>query len=431
MNTTTHPVAPEEVMAFLDGELSAAGGQAVSAHLEDCAACSELAEQLRGTSNSLSRWKIESAPMELTASVFDLAAKKRKGRKIRGSSIFIRTSFWTWKQWAGGLGAVAASLILLIVMATPNRMHSPETADRALMSFSESASHEQRKRTSVDNAGVDGPPLTLGMPIAHSAKVSRPNTPAAVGELNGVVQGLGDHVSDALSLSPAPLIARTVSLTLVVKDFNASRAMLDATLARHHSYAAELTANTAENAPRSIQASLRVPAPELGSVLNELKMLGRVENETQAGEEVTQQHADLVARLKNSLETEQRLQAILQRRAGKITDVLQVEQEIRRVRGEIEQMETEQKMLEHRVDFAAVNLNLMEEYKAQLNAPAGSVSTRLHNAFVAGFHNASETVLGIALFFAEYGLSILLWLVILASPAVLLWRRYHRTLAAL
>jgi hypothetical protein len=252
-----------------------------------------------------------------------------------------------------------------------------------------------------------------------------------VGELNGVVQGLGDHVPDALSLSPAPLIARTVSLTLVVKDFNASRAMLDATLARHHSYAAELTANTAENAPRSIQASLRVPAPELGSVLNELKMLGRVENETQAGEEVTQQHADLVARLKNSLETEQRLQAILQQRTGKITDVLQVEQEIRRVRGEIEQMETEQKMLEHRVDFAAVNLNLMEEYKAQLNAPAGSVSTRLHNAFVAGIHNASETVLGIALFFAEYGLSILLWLVILASPAVLLWRRYHRTLAAL
>jgi hypothetical protein len=431
MNTTTHPVAPEEVMAFLDGELSAAGGQAVSAHLEDCAECSELAEQLRGTSNSLSRWKIESAPMELTASVFDLAVKKQKGRKVCRSSIFIRASFWTWKQWTGGLGVVAASLILLLAVATSNRTHSPEMADRALMFVSESAPQEHRKRISVDNTGVDGPPVTHRISITPSAIVSRQNTPGVVADSNRLFQGLGDHVPDALSLSPAPMIARTVSLTLVVKDFNASRAILDATLARHHSYAAELTANAAENAPRSIQASLRVPAPELGSVLNELRILGRVENETQAGEEVTQQHADLVARLKNSLETEQRLQAILQQRTGKITDILQVEQEISRVRGEIEQMEAEQKILEHRADFAAVNLNLREEYKAQLNAPAGSVSTRLHNALVAGFYNTSETVLRIVLFFAEYGLTILLWLVILASPGVLLWRRYHRMLAAL
>jgi chromosome segregation ATPase len=211
----------------------------------------------------------------------------------------------------------------------------------------------------------------------------------------------------------------------------ASRATLDRTLERHHSYAAELTANTTENAPRSLQASLRVPAPELGLVLNDLKMLGRVENETQSGEEVTEQHADLLARLKNARATEQRLLAILQQRTGKITDLLQVEQEIARVRGEIEQLEAEQQTLEHRVDFAALNLNLVEEYKAQLNAPAASVLTRLHNALVTGFRNASETVLGIVLFFAEYGLTLLLWLLILVSPAVLLWRRYRRTLATL
>ena len=45
----------------------------------------------------------------------------------------------------------------------------------------------------------------------------------------------------------------------------------------------------------------------------------------------------------------------------------------------------EQKALEHRVDFASVELQLTEEYKAQLNPPAPSVSTRIHNAFVAGY----------------------------------------------
>jgi len=161
----------------------------------------------------------------------------------------------------------------------------------------------------------------------------------------------------------------------------------------------------------------------------DLKTLGRVENESQSGEEVTQQHTDLVARLKNSRETEQRFRTILQQRTGNVVEVLQVEEGIARVRGDIERMEAEQKALEHRVDFATVELQLTEEYKAQLNPSAASVSTRIHNAFVAGYRNASETVLGIALFFAEYGPALLIWLMILVLPVIFVWRRYRKALA--
>ena len=106
-----------------------------------------------------------------------------------------------------------------------------------------------------------------------------------------------------------------------------------------------------------------------------------------------------------------------------------MEEGIARVRGDIERMEAEQKALEHRVDFATVELQLTEEYKAQLNPPAASVSTRIHNAFVAGYRNASETVLGIVLFFAEDGPTLLIWLVILALPVIFVWRRYRKALA--
>ena len=191
-----------------------------------------------------------------------------------------------------------------------------------------------------------------------------------------------------------------------------------------------MNVSTTENSPRSLEASLRIPAPALSSTIRDLKTLGRVERESQSGEEVTRQHEDLVARLKNSRETEQRLREILQQRTGKVTDVLKVEQEIARVRGEIEEMEAEQKALEHRVDFATVELQLTEEYKAQLNPPAPSVSTRVHNAFVAGYQNVSETLLGIVLFFAEFGPAILIWLAILSLPVVAIWRRYRRLSAA-
>ena len=80
MNTTAHPVAPEEVMALLDGELSAAEAQAVSAHLDRCAECSALAEQFRSTSRSVSRWNVEAVPARLEHSVTSAAVKAGRRR---------------------------------------------------------------------------------------------------------------------------------------------------------------------------------------------------------------------------------------------------------------------------------------------------------------------------------------------------------------
>ena len=240
--------------------------------------------------------------------------------------------------------------------------------------------------------------------------------------LGGVVGGaLGGRVS-----VNGPMIARTVSLSIVAKDFDAGRGSLDTILARHNGYAANLNVTTPQGGVRTLQASLRIPAPQLAATLNELKSLGRVEAETQNGEEVTQQHADLVARLKNSRETEMRLQDVLRTRTGKVKDVLEVEEEIARVRGEIEQMEAEQKTLEHRVDFATIDLKLAEEYKAQLNTPAPSVLMQLRNASIDGFRNAFESLLALVLFLAESGPSLLLWLALLGVPAWRLWRRYRR-----
>lgn len=231
-------------------------------------------------------------------------------------------------------------------------------------------------------------------------------------------------------IAQGPMIARTVSLTIFVKDFAASRGALDRILAQVHGYPASLTVNTPEGGGRSLQASLRIPAVDLPSAIGSLRSLGHVLSETQSGEEVTQQHADLVARLQNSREEETRLRAILEQRTGKIEDVLQVEEAIARVRGEIESMEAEQKAIEHRVDFATVDLQFTEEYKESLNPSEGSASTRLYNALIAGLRNASATVLGVVLFLEEFGPAILVWLVILALPALFVWRRYRKTRAA-
>jgi chromosome segregation ATPase len=191
----------------------------------------------------------------------------------------------------------------------------------------------------------------------------------------------------------------------------------------HHGYAGQLTVTTPQNAGRTLTATLQVPSDQIDAVLAELKKLGRVEQESQAAEEVTRQFVDLTARLKNSRETEQRLITVLRERTGKVKDVLEVEQEIARVRGEIEQMDAERKNLERQVRYASLQLKLSEEYKAALEQPQPSAGTRLGNAVVEGFRDAIESGISFLVFLLSVGPWLVLWALLLFWPARLVWRR--------
>jgi hypothetical protein len=411
MSTTTHPFTPEEIMAFVDGELSTEQTQAVSSHIGQCAECATVAANHRGLSEQMTSWWVGLAPARL-AEQFLASTGEEVSRlgvlKRRRSPVF---------RYAIGVASGLAALVLLLAISIPNLLRSKMAANEASQ-----IARQRAEETSKITALYSSVP-SAGPRSGHGERADK-------GE------GESDEEKEELIHSPrlgltlaAPMIARTVSLSIVVKEFDAARVSLDAILARHNGYSAGLNVATPQGAARTLQASLRIPAPQLFTAVAELKALGRVENETQGGEEVTQQHADLVARLKNSRETEQRLQDVLRTRTGKVKDVLEVEEEIARVRGEIEEMEAEQQTLEHRVNFATIDLKLAEEYKAQLSSPAPSVGIQLRNATVNGFRNASESLLGILLFFAESGPTLLLWLLILLFPARLILKRYGRSLA--
>jgi hypothetical protein len=433
MNATAHIVAPEEIMAFLDGELSAAETQTVSAHLEHCAECAVLAEELRATSQSLARWNVEALPARLEAVIKEEAAKTDNGHSVARPRAFRAStgSPWHWRFWAIGSGSVAAAVLILVVFLSASHRRARQvvavnSSKDSYMSVDDGAVADKVVVTEPRVLKEDGPPDRR--PRTSMAQVSSSPSQAAIAGVAGMSGGqfAGQPPPPGPPPSPGPMIARSASLTIRVKNVDASRPALDAILLRHGGYSAQLNVARSENAARSLQASLRIPASELASAVGDLRKLGSVEYESQSGEEVTQRHLDLVARLKTARETEERFRAILEQRTGKISDVLEVEQAIARVRGEIESMEAEQKSLEHRVDFASVEIQLTEEYKARLNSPDDSVGTRIHNAFVAGYHNAKETLLGFLLFFEEYGPSLLIWLVILGLPVFLIWRRYQK-----
>jgi hypothetical protein len=406
MSSAKHTVNWDEVMTLVDGEIPAGRMEYLKMHLKECKECQELLETFHEVSEAVNEWRVTDLPSHTAAAMLEKVQSASTEQHPGAARFFGRFGRRRILAATGGVMAVCA-LTLVFLSRPASRSLAPAFTDQTAT---------RRIELPPDNGALRQ--WSFALPanrVAAGGGGWRADTSAQM------------HTAD-VGLLPAPMIARSVSLSIVAKDFAKTRASLEAILAWHQGYAADLTVNTELNSARSLQTSLRIPSGELAATLVELKALGTVENESQKGEEVTQQHSDLVARLKNSRETERRLQSILQQRTGKMSDVLEVEQEITRVRGEIEGMEAEQKGLDHRVDFASVDLRVSEEFRAQLGAP--SLSNRIRNAVVSGFQSAADTIVAALLFSLNCGPTLLLWLAILFVPGRLVWRRSRAILLA-
>ena len=155
-----------------------------------------------------------------------------------------------------------------------------------------------------------------------------------------------------------------------------------------------------------------------------------MESESQSGQDVTSQYVDLQARLSNARNTELRLTDLLLNRTGKLSDVLEVEQELDRVRGQVEQMEAERKSMATQVSFATLNATITEDYKAQLEVVPPSTATRLGNAAVEGYRSMADGVVSLVLFLLSTGPSLVLWGGILFFPARMLWKKVRRSVTS-
>jgi len=207
-----------------------------------------------------------------------------------------------------------------------------------------------------------------------------------------------------------PSIIRTATLRLVASDFNAARASVESIVAQAAGFIDQITVNGAPGAARTLTGSIRVPATRMSDALARLRQLGPVTEDTQGSEDVTDQLVDLDARLTNARATEQRLNDILKARTGKLSDVLQVEREISRVRLEIEQMDAQRVNMGRRVSYATITIEIDEIRKAGLESGPLSLPTRLRVAAADGLEAALESIVGTVLFILRAGPALVLWL---------------------
>ena len=426
-------------MAYLDGELEAHQAAALAGHLEHCGECQSVTAQLRQVSERLLDFQIEPCPAGLGGKVFEASWAEDRAKSAPSEAATkptrrtVRAFVW----------AFASILLALVIAASLTPLYRLRTAGNKNFDL---YTGQRQEGISVDYARVPPPAkpsngrTVTGLQTLATADIA----PDAKGNFHG----LGDHaegVVGGVSGGAAgkfevekgqaieapeirgPMIVQTASITILAQNYDQASGQIQPLTSARGGYVQDMTADTRTGTARSVSATLRVPDKQLEGFLADLRKLGHVEQETRNNREVTDAYIDLTARLKTARATEQRVLDLLGTRTGKLSDVLEAEQELARIRGEIESMDGQRVNMEHQVRYATVQVQLSEEYREQLNPESFSTGRRLRNSLVEGLANLAGGITGAAIFVFAYGPSILFWLALLGIPAWFIWRHFGGT----
>jgi hypothetical protein len=115
-----------------------------------------------------------------------------------------------------------------------------------------------------------------------------------------------------------------------------------------------------EERSKTVRLTLQIPAGEFHAAMERVGTFGEVTSCHVDREDVTEEHVDLDARIKNRNLLRDRLRELLDQ-AAEVKDILAIETELNRIQGDIDAMQARIQSLQGRVNFARVNLTIQHK----------------------------------------------------------------------
>ncbi|MBW1658008.1 DUF4349 domain-containing protein [Flavobacterium quisquiliarum] len=140
--------------------------------------------------------------------------------------------------------------------------------------------------------------------------------------------------------------------------------------------------------------TIKVPSQNFDRFINDVsKGVSYFEVKNISAQDVTEQFIDLTSRLKTKKKLEERYLEIL-KKANKVSEILEIEEQISTIREEIEAKEGQLKYLESRVSESTITI---EFYKtiAEKEGVKISYGSKIWNAVKSGFYTLSDLLLSL------------------------------------
>ena len=149
-------------------------------------------------------------------------------------------------------------------------------------------------------------------------------------------------------------------LTLEIEDIEEATKEIQVAVKQLGGYVASLEIYDLSRERRAGQMSIRIPQDKYAYALEILDGLGETKNISENTSDVTMHYIDLEARITNLEAQEERMRELLDR-AENMEDILQIEKELGRIRGDLESMTAEFKHLQERVNYSTIDIRLEEK----------------------------------------------------------------------
>lgn len=209
------------------------------------------------------------------------------------------------------------------------------------------------------------PSLTRGRRL-EAYRSSANDAPAAAAPAlyaDGAPARLSDSAPADLPLPGATdvlpnLVIRSGTATMQVDSLDRAIALVHGLARRVGGFIGSSTTQSGRGQVPAATLEIRMPAGRFEDAVDGLRPIGKVESVNVTAQDVGEEFVDVQARMANDQRLEARLIELVAQRTGKLSDVLAVEQELARVREEIERYEGRLRYLQSRAAVSTLTLSI-------------------------------------------------------------------------
>lgn len=184
-------------------------------------------------------------------------------------------------------------------------------------------------------------------------------------------------------------IIKTVEAYVQTKEYDKYISVLTANVAANGGYIEKSDANMGGyyNSNRHSTYVLRIPAEKLDSFMISAEENGKITSKTETQKNVTLEYVDVESRI-SAYKTEKETLTNLLEKAASLENVLAIQERLSEVNYQIENYTAQLRVLENRVSYSTVTLNIDEVERVSETEP--TLGQRIKNEFLDNIDNLKE-----------------------------------------
>lgn len=361
---------------YIDGELDDEEKLLLEEHIEGCDDCRKELEEYRKIIGMLSSLTDEEPPKGYCKRLHEKLVKAKAERPANKRVIWLK------------YGSIAAALVLVfsvVYLASNRGMYRLSGAGKN-SSYDESAPYieapaEAPQTESMDYAGGRG---------SDGSEEEKLKTNFEMGLMNGsdekAMQDTSDNVAALTSASREAKIVKTGNIYAETEDYDVFLNDLVTKIQGMGGYIEENNTNIrgiyGDRELKYGYLKTRIPEKNFYEAISYLESSTKVNQKNIYEADVTKEYYEKDNKVKNLEIQENRLRELFDK-AENVQDMLQIENELRRIRTEIDSLNISLKDIDDRASMSTITVEIQEVVKANINInPRSNVWDRAKAGFI-------------------------------------------------